>query len=144
MESSRLGYMALNETAQAEVIAMAHARAEIPAESIMLCGSRRQRAPDCPTTIEIAALTRVFRRTTDKRGFCAVGSVREQCGSFAGPRCGHCKPDQLPVWRSSTSRYRPAYGNFERPNPAIDFENSPFYVNTDVHLGRLKLPDALV
>jgi len=76
--------------------------------------------------VEIAALTKAFRRTSDRRGYCAVGSVKTNLGHLevaagiaglirggAGGRAG--------------GRSRRAL-HFERPNPQIDFAASPFFV----------------
>jgi acyl transferase domain-containing protein/surfactin synthase thioesterase subunit len=77
--------------------------------------------------LEIDALTRAFRTGTQRRGFCAVGSVKtnvghlEQTAGLAGLiKCALAlKHGRIP-----------ASLNFQRPNPKIDFAASPFFVNT--------------
>jgi acyl transferase domain-containing protein/acyl carrier protein len=122
----KVGYTAPNETAQAEVIAMAHARAEIPAESISYVEAHGT-GTQLGDPIEIAALTRVFRRTTDKKGFCAIGSVKSNVGHL---QAAAGIASLIKTVLALQHKQIPPSINFERPNPAIDFENSPFYVNT--------------
>src|SRR5205085_4805182 len=76
--------------------------------------------------IEIQALTKAFRATTDKKGFCAVGSVKSNLGHLdsAAGVTGIIK-----TVLSLKHKSIPPSLHFKRPNPAIDFENTPFYVN---------------
>jgi polyketide synthase PksN len=78
--------------------------------------------------IEFHALTEAFRAFTGRRQFCALGSVKTNIGhasSSAGVAgliklLGALKNETLPP----SLHYR-------APNPQIDFESSPFYVNTE-------------
>jgi acyl transferase domain-containing protein/acyl carrier protein len=73
------GYAVPSPEAQNRVIADALAKAAVPVESITLI-----EAHGAGTTlgdqVEIAALTKAFRRYTDQRGFCAIGSVKTNIG----------------------------------------------------------------
>ena len=77
--------------------------------------------------IEIEALQRVFRTATDKKQFCGVGSLKSNLGhlntisGLAGTiKAALCvKTGEIPPNL-----------HFEKPNPKIDFANSPFYVPT--------------
>jgi len=77
--------------------------------------------------IEIKALTQAFRQYTSKNKFCAIGSVKTNIGhtDVASGVIGLIK-----VALSMENKKIPASLHFETPNPEIDFENSPFYVNT--------------
>jgi acyl transferase domain-containing protein/acyl carrier protein len=77
--------------------------------------------------IEIAALSQVFRSTTDKTGFSAIGSVKTNIGHLdaAAGVTGLIK-----TALALKHQLIPPSLNFEQPNPQIDFANSPFYVNT--------------
>lgn len=78
--------------------------------------------------IEILALSRLFRSETERRGFCAIGSVKNNIGHLdiaAG------MASLIKVAMCLKSRRIPPCVNFARPNPKIDFESSPFHVNTD-------------
>jgi len=74
-----------------------------------------------------AALTRVFRADTDRTRFCAVGSVKTNIGHMdaAAGIAGFTK-----AVLALEHRQIPPSLHFEKPNPQIDFANSPFYVNT--------------
>jgi polyketide synthase PksM len=77
--------------------------------------------------IEILALSRLFRSETERRQFCAIGSVKNNIGHLdiaAG------MASLIKVAMSLKSRRIPPCVNFSTPNPKIDFENSPFHVNT--------------
>jgi len=75
--------------------------------------------------IEIAALSKVFRKYTDKRNFCAVGSVKTNIGhtDIAAGAAGFIK-----MALALKHKTIPESLHFETPNPEIDFETSPFYV----------------
>lgn len=76
--------------------------------------------------IEIAALTQAFQKYTSKTNFCAIGSVKTNIGhtDVASGVIGLIK-----VALSMKQRTIPATLHFNDPNPLIDFEKSPFYVN---------------
>ncbi|MCC8455998.1 polyketide synthase, partial [Streptomyces rochei] len=77
--------------------------------------------------IEIAALTQAFGKSTEKNGFCAIGSVKTNIGHLdAAAGIASLIKTALSLER----KLLPPTLNFETPNPQIDFENSPFYVNT--------------
>ena len=73
--------------------------------------------------IEIEALKQAFG--TGKRGYCAVGSVKTNVGHTGA--AGFIKTVFM-----LENHLIPASLHFTAPNPAIDFENSPFYVNTQL------------
>jgi len=77
--------------------------------------------------IEIEALTQAFRTQTAAKQFCAIGSIKSNVGHLiaAAGVAGLIKT-ALALYHKKI----PASLNFETPNPAIDFANSPFYVNT--------------
>ncbi|MFC7544026.1 ketoacyl-synthetase C-terminal extension domain-containing protein [Siccirubricoccus deserti] len=77
--------------------------------------------------IEVEALTRSFRRHTAETGFCAIGSVKSAVGhtmSAAGA-VGIVK-----LLLSLAHRQLPPTLHVATPNPACEFETSPFFVNT--------------
>lgn len=78
--------------------------------------------------IEILALSRLFRSETERRQFCAIGSVKNNIGHLdiaAG------MASLIKVALCLKARRIPPCVNFSTPNPKIDFESSPFHVNTE-------------
>ncbi len=79
--------------------------------------------------IEIAALTQAFRETTDAVGFCRIGSLKTNIGHLdtaAGVA------SLIKVVQALRHRELPPSLHFRAPNPAIDFESSPFRVNAEL------------
>jgi acyl transferase domain-containing protein/thioesterase domain-containing protein len=126
--SLKAGYTAPSVQGQTDVIATAHALAGITADTISYVEAHGTgtRVGD---PIEIAALTRAFRRSTDRNQFCAIGSVKTNVGHMdtAAGVTGLIKS----VLQLHRKTLVPSL-NFESPNAAIDFANSPFYVNTQL------------
>ena len=79
--------------------------------------------------IEFAALTRAFRRHTDRHQFCAIGSVKSNVGHLdeAAGVTGLIK-----AALSLYHRKIPPSLHFRTPNPELAYEESPFFVNADL------------
>ncbi|MFJ4972175.1 SDR family NAD(P)-dependent oxidoreductase [Streptomyces sp. NPDC088755] len=124
--SAKVGYAAPSVQGQSAVIREAHALAGISPETIGYVETHGT-GTDIGDPIEIAALTDAFRSATDRTGFCAIGSVKTNVGHLdaAAGVAGLIK-----TLLALRNRKIPASRNFERPNPAIDFGATPFYVNT--------------
>jgi len=77
--------------------------------------------------IEVEALKQAF--ATDKKQYCAIGSVKTNIGHLdtAAGVAGLIKA-VLCLYH----RIIPPSLHFEKPNPKIDFANSPFFVNTQL------------
>ncbi|PZU94483.1 MAG: beta-ketoacyl synthase [Pseudanabaena sp.] len=121
----KVGYTAPSVEGQAAVIAEAQAIAEVDAETITYIEAHGT-ATDLGDPIEIAALTKAFQQSTDKKGFCAIGSLKTNVGHLdaAAGISGVIKTVQ-----ALKHKQIPPSLYFETPNPKIDFANSPFYVN---------------
>ncbi|MCC5666154.1 SDR family NAD(P)-dependent oxidoreductase [Nostoc sp. CHAB 5784] len=124
--SGKVGYTAPSVNGQAEVIAEAMMLAGVEPETINYIEAHGT-GTALGDPIEIAALSQVFRSTTTKKGFCAIGSVKTNIGHLdaAAGIAGLIKT----VLVLEHQQIPPSL-NFEQPNPQIDFANSPFYVNT--------------
>jgi acyl transferase domain-containing protein len=124
--SLKVGYTAPSEEGQAEVIRAAHLMAEVAPETVTYVEAHGT-ATGLGDPIEVAALTRAFRAGTKATNFCALGSVKTNVGHLdtAAGVAGLIKT-------ALALRHReiPPSLHFERPNPKIDFDASPFYVNT--------------
>ncbi len=126
--SLKVGYTAPSVDGQAEVIAMAQTIAKIKAETISYVEAHGTGTP-LGDPIELAALTKAFRASTDKKRFCAIGSVKTNIG--------HCDvaagvAGLIKTVLALENKQLPPSLHFEEPNPKIDFDDSPFYVNTEL------------
>jgi acyl transferase domain-containing protein len=77
--SVKVGYTAPSIDGQAEAIAEAIMLAGVEPETISYIEAHGT-GTTLGDPIEIAALTKVFRSSTDKKGFCAIGSVKTNIG----------------------------------------------------------------
>ena len=122
----RAGFTAPGVTGQSRVVAEAMASADVAADTIGYVEAHgtgtRQGDP-----IEIAALTQAYRASTDRKGFCAIGSIKSNFGHLdaAAGMAGLIK-----TMMALRDGVLPPSLNFRTANPQIDFEASPFYVNT--------------
>jgi acyl transferase domain-containing protein len=121
----RIGYSAPSVDGQSEVIAMAQAVAGVAPESITYVEAHGTGTP-LGDPIEVAALSRVFSADTDKKGFCGLGSVKTSIG-HADAAAGVAS--LIKTVLALKHRQLPPSLNFSRPNPQIDFSDTPFFVN---------------
>lgn len=75
--------------------------------------------------IEILGISNAFKRVTDRRQFCGIGSLKTNIGHTAGA-AGVMSVIKLLL--SMREELIPATRNFEEPNGQIDFVDSPVYV----------------
>lgn len=129
--STKIGYTAPSVEGQAEVISEAISFAGIDSDTISYVEAHGT-GTELGDPAEMASLIRAFRTTasdsrTLKKEFCAVGSAKPNIGhlNHASGMAGLIK-----TVMALKHRQLPPSINFEKPNPKIDFANSPFYVNT--------------
>lgn len=120
----KVGYTAPSVDGQADVIAEAQALAGVSADDVSYIEAHGT-GTSLGDPIEIAGLTAAFRRTTDNRGFCAIGSVKTNIGHLAAAAGA---AGLIKVVLSLQNRVLFPSLNFKKANPAIDFGSSPFYV----------------
>ncbi|HET9382963.1 MAG TPA: SDR family oxidoreductase [Streptomyces sp.] len=118
------GFSTPSVAGQAAVIRQALAAADVEPASVSYVEAHGTATPT-GDPIEVMALTEAFRGAPPRS--CALGSVKTNIGhlSWAGGIAGVIKA-ALCLWH----RRLPASLHFEEPNPAIDFDGSPFYVQT--------------
>jgi acyl transferase domain-containing protein len=128
--AAKVGFTAPSVAGQADVIAEALALAAIDPETVTYIEAHGTGTP-LGDPIEIQALTQVFRASTRRIGFCAIGSVKTNIGHLdaAAGIAGLIKT----VLALKHGQLPPSL-HFARPNPAIDFAASPFSVNTTLTL----------
>ncbi|HWQ34985.1 MAG TPA: amino acid adenylation domain-containing protein [Blastocatellia bacterium] len=126
--SLKVGFTAPGVEGQAEVIAMAQAMAGVSPETISYVEAHGT-GTALGDPIEIAALTQAFSLGTQEKNFCAIGSAKTSVGHLdaAAGVTGFIKT----VLALNHGLIPPSL-HFERPNPKIDFANSPFYVNASL------------
>ncbi len=122
----KIGYTAPGIEGQTAVISEAQAVAGIDAETISYIEAHGT-GTELGDPIEIKALTKAFRATTERKGFCAIGSLKTNIGhtDAAAGVAGLIK-----TVLALKHRLLPPSLHFEQANPQIDFANSPFYVNS--------------
>jgi acyl transferase domain-containing protein len=77
--------------------------------------------------IEFEGMTAAFRHHTDRTGFCAIGSTKPNIGHLdAGAGMAGLIKAMLVIKKGVI----PPLAGFERPNPALDLDQSPFYIPT--------------
>ncbi len=132
--SQRLSFGAPGVEGQSEVIAMAHALAGIDPETITYVEAHGTATP-LGDPIEVAGLTKAFRVGTQAKQFCALGSVKTNLGHLdaAAGVTGLIK-----VALSLHHKIIPASLHFTKPNPKLDLENTPFYVNATLQEWKTK------
>jgi acyl transferase domain-containing protein/acyl carrier protein len=120
----RAGYTAPGVEGQAAVIRTAQRVAQVAPEDIGYVEAHGT-GTVLGDPIEIEALTLAFN--TGKKQYCRIGSVKSNIGHLdnAAGAAGLIK-----AVLSLKHQVIPPSLHFETPNPRIDFENSPFFVNT--------------
>ncbi|MBM9509329.1 type I polyketide synthase [Actinacidiphila acididurans] len=126
--SLKAGYTAPSVDGQAEVIAEALALADVDPATVGYVETHGTGTP-LGDPIEIAALSRAFRAGTQETGYCAIGSVKSNVGHLdaAAGVTGLIKT----VLALKHEAIPPTL-HCERPNPGLELETSPFYVNTEL------------
>jgi acyl transferase domain-containing protein/glutamate-1-semialdehyde aminotransferase len=124
--ADKVSFSAPSVDGQAEAIAMAHAYADFDPETIGYIETHGT-GTVLGDPIEVAALTQAFRLQTEAKQFCAIGSIKANIGHLADAAgvVGLIK-----TALALSHQQLPPSINFETPNPKLDLEHSPFYVNT--------------
>ncbi|ELR97351.1 type I polyketide synthase [Gloeocapsa sp. PCC 73106] len=125
---TKVNYLAPNGQGQSRAVSSALAIAGVTADSISYLEAHGT-GTVLGDPIEIDGLTQAFRLTTANRQFCALGSVKTNLGhlQIASGIVGLIKTALM----LHHKKILPSL-HFEQPNPQIDWENTPFYVNTQL------------
>lgn len=120
----KASYTAPSIDGQADVITAAQERAGVDPSTITYVEAHGTATP-LGDPIEVAALTKAFRREADQNQFCALGAVKSNIGHLdaAAGIAGLIK-----VVLSMQNEQIPPTLHFQNANPQINFESSPFYV----------------
>ncbi len=122
------GFTVPNPVAQAEMIRKALDKSGINARKISYVEAHGT-GTKLGDPIEINALTRAYRKDTQEKQYCAIGSVKTNIG--------HCEAAAglagvIKVLLQMKNKMLVPSLHSESLNPLIDFEASPFYVQHDL------------
>lgn len=125
--SNKVSYAAPSAEGQARAIETAFEMAGIPPRSVGYIEAHGT-ATMLGDPIEVAALSRVFRKSTEDTQFCAIGSVKANVGHLS---CAAGVTGLIKAALVAETGTIPPNPHFNVPAPGIDFPASPFFVNRD-------------
>ena len=120
------GITAPNAESQQRLMSDVYKRFDIDPEQIQLIEAHGT-GTKLGDPIEVEGLKAAFLPATQRKGYCAIGSVKTNIG--------HCltaagTSGVIKLLLSLRHKALPPSINFERPNEHLDLDDSPFYVNT--------------
>jgi amino acid adenylation domain-containing protein len=126
--ANKASFTAPSVSGQRDAILMAQAQANFDPATISYIEAHGT-ATALGDPIELEALTQAFRTSTQSDRFCAIGSIKSNIGHTiaAAGVAGTIKTALALYYQQITPSL-----NFKSPNPQIDFDRSPFYVNTQL------------
>lgn len=126
--AGKIGYLAPSVGGHASVVTEALSLSGVSADTVDYVEAHGTGTP-VGDPIEIAALTQAFRETTDRTGYCRIGSLKSNIGHLdtaAGVA------SVIKVTKALGAREMPPTLHFTAPNSEIDFDTSPFVVNAEL------------
>ena len=124
--NKKVSYYAPSVEGQAEVVKAALSISGIPADTIGYLEGHGTGTP-IGDPIEVEALNIAYREQTDKKHYCCLGSIKGNVGHLdAAAGIASLMRAVLAL----RHKVLPATAHFEKPNPDIDFNDSPFFVNS--------------
>ena len=126
--SAKVGFTAPSDQGQSGVIAEALSLAGTDPSTIAYVEAHGT-ATALGDPVEVAALTRAFGIAARRNGRCALGSVKTNVGHLdaAAGAAGFIK-----AVLSLENRQIPPSLHYHRPNPKMDLDSSPFYINSQL------------
>ena len=121
----KIGFTAPGIAGQSTAIMDAYRRGEIDPSTVSYIECHGTGTP-IGDPVELAGLTAAFKSFTDKKQFCAIGSVKTNVGHLDA---GACVTGIIKTILAMKHEQLPASLHFNKPNPQINFKDSPFYVN---------------
>lgn len=122
--NDKVGFTAPSISGQSKVITEALELAGLNADDIVYVEAHGTGTP-VGDPIEVQALTKAYRNTTEQSSFCGIGSIKSNIGHLdaAAGIAGMIKA-ALSIKESKI----PPTINYSAPNPQINLTNSPFFV----------------
>lgn len=126
--SLKVGYTAPSVEGQVDVILEAQAMAGVDPDTITYIEAHGT-GTLLGDPIEVSALTQAFRKSTPRKQYCAIGSVKTNVGHLdtAAGVSGLMK-----AILAVEHKQIPPSLHYTKPNPKLDIENTPFFVNTEL------------
>ncbi|MCP4135959.1 MAG: SDR family NAD(P)-dependent oxidoreductase [bacterium] len=121
-------YMVPSPNAQAELITAALKKANIDAGSISYVETAANGSA-LGDPIEMAGLTKAFKKHTEEKQFCAVGSVKSNIGHIEAAS-GIAQVTKVLLQMKHKQLVRSL--NADPVNPNLKLENSPFYIQKEL------------
>lgn len=131
-----IGITAPNAQAQRDVIITALEDAGIDAQTISYIEAHGT-GTELGDPIEIDGITKAYRKYTDKKQFCAIGSVKTNIGHLD---CASGIVGLIKAVLSLKNKKLPPSLHFKTPNRKINFEASPVYVNSELSDWNIDFP----
>ncbi|MBJ6763844.1 SDR family NAD(P)-dependent oxidoreductase [Myxococcaceae bacterium JPH2] len=125
--AEKMGYHAPSVSGQSRLVEQVLARSGVTADTVTYVEAHGT-GTKLGDPVEIKALTEAYRRDTDKTQYCGIGSVKPNIGHLDAA-AGLAGLIKLSLCLSKAEI--PPSIHYERPNPAIDFARTPFFVVTD-------------
>ncbi len=125
--NEKAGYSAPSVRGQKAVVNQALTAAKVSADSISFVEAHGT-GTLVGDPIETTALAEIFRQYSQRKNYCALGSVK--------PNIGHSNiaAGMASLMKTALSLHHreiPPTIHYDTPNPVMDIESSPFYINTE-------------
>ncbi len=124
-DGASVGITAPNAAAQEAVILKAWDNAGVDPEQVSYIEAHGT-ATRLGDPVEISGIQGAFRKYTDKKQFCAIGSIKTNMGHLD---CGAGIMGLIKCILSLRHKMLPPHLHFSSPNRRIDFMDSPVYIN---------------
>jgi acyl transferase domain-containing protein/acyl-CoA synthetase (AMP-forming)/AMP-acid ligase II len=118
------GITAPNPRGQAEALRKAYVNAGLSPEQVSYIECHGTGTP-LGDPVELDGMTQAFRKFTDRKQFCAIGSLKSTFGHMLS---GASLPSLIKVVLALRHRTIPHTVGYEKPNPHVDFASTPFHV----------------
>lgn len=125
---NKMSYMATKASGQIDCIKAAFKNANISPDDVDYIEAHGT-GTAMGDPVEVSSLVSVFREKTERVGYCGIGSVKNNLGhlDIAAGIASLIKSSLILKYRTL-----PPTINYDTPNPKIQFETSPFFVNREV------------
>lgn len=122
--SQKMSFTAPSVMGQAEAILRAQKDAGISAESVGFIEAHGTATP-VGDPIEVEALVKAFRKSTDQKNYCYLGSLKSNLGHLTGAAG---VASFIKAVKVVSTGIIPGTVHYTTPNKMLDLENSPFII----------------